>query len=81
MRLSAGGPGSQHDPDVQAVMLAILDQEESVQMRLRAIDHLAASSLSPERLRQAIDDLSPTDDRALIVRAERYDLGDGRMEN
>jgi hypothetical protein len=60
------------DPEVQSAMLVVMRGEESVQMRLEALDQLAKSSFSRERFGQAVEDLSWQDDRALLVRAASY---------
>jgi len=61
-----------NDPEIQSAMLVVMSGEESVQMRLQSLDHLATSNLSRERFGQAIEDLSWQDDRALLVRAASY---------
>ena len=50
----------------------MLRGEESVQLRLMAMDQLVDSDLAPERLVQAMRDLTLDDNPALQVRAARY---------
>jgi len=61
-----------NDPEIQSAMLVVMRGEESVQMRLQALDQLATSDFSRERFGQAVEDLSWQDDRALLVRAANY---------
>ena len=64
----------EHDrePEVQSALLAVLRGEESVQMRLMALDRLAAGGLEEERFDLMMDELDRRDDRALLVRAASY---------
>lgn len=57
-------------PEIQAAMLRVLQNEESVQMRLVAIDHLTRHRISPDALRQA---LAPAERRdAVHLKAMTY---------
>jgi len=57
------------DPEVQDVLLAVLRGDEAVGMRLMALEALAESDLSAERLSGAMQDFDRIDDHALLVRA------------
>ena len=57
------------DPEVQDVLLAVLRGDEAVGMRLMALEVLAESDLSAERLSGAMQDFDRIDDHALLVRA------------
>lgn len=60
------------DADVVQSMLAVLQSEVSVPMRLAAIDYLTTSRVEPERLRLAIDS-GPGDAKAAVIqRASHY---------
>jgi len=64
--------GYEIDADVETAMIAVLTTEQSVHLRLMALDQLAVSDLSPERVEQMLGDLERRDDRALLVRAGSY---------
>lgn len=57
------------DAELQAAFLAVLTSEESMQMRLEALDYLAASDLAPERRVGVLSDLDPSTDSALLMQA------------
>lgn len=57
------------DREVHAALLALLRGEDSVSMRLLALDQLAASSVPRQDLDHAVLGLDPVADRALLVRA------------
>ncbi len=61
------------DATVETALLSVLEKEESVQMRLVAIDYLTRSNVAPDRLRDAV---MPRDEGARIdavyVRAMDY---------
>ena len=61
------------EENIQAALLAVLRDEESVNLRLMAMDLLVTSDLPAERFRQLVDDLQEREDRALVVRAASYD--------
>jgi hypothetical protein len=61
------------DESIQAALLAVLRDEESVNLRLMAMDLLVTSDLPEDRFRQLVDDLQEREDRALVVRAASYD--------
>ncbi|MBI2212929.1 MAG: zf-HC2 domain-containing protein [Acidobacteria bacterium] len=61
------------DPVVEDGLLAVLQTEESVQMKLVAIDYLTRSKVEPERLREAVaprESTAPVD--AVYVKAMNY---------
>jgi hypothetical protein len=58
-----------NDPEIVAAMLSLLEREASVQMRLLAIDYLAASRVEPQRVQRAVG-AGPEEGRdAIAVRA------------
>lgn len=60
------------DAEIMRSMLAVLQGEVSVPMRLAAIDYLTTSRIEPERLRTAID-AGPGDAKAAVIqRASLY---------
>jgi hypothetical protein len=66
-------PGA--DPLIESAMLTTLCRDESVQMRLEALDFLATRRLDPGAIRRAID-VDKTDDpasAALMVRLSEYE--------
>jgi hypothetical protein len=65
----AGHPG---DDEIGGAMLEVLEREPSVQMRLAAIDYLAASGVGAERLARAIDAGEPEGVPAVRVHAGAY---------
>jgi hypothetical protein len=60
------------DDEIQAAMIAVLRTEETIHLRLLALDLLATSDLAPERLDQLLGDLERRQNRALLVRAGSY---------
>jgi hypothetical protein len=57
------------DPEIVTAMLELLEREASVQMRLLAIDYLAASRVEPQRVQRAVG-AGPEEGRdAVAVRA------------
>ena len=67
-RLAEAAP----DAVVEDASLRVLEQEESVQMRLIAIDILTANGIASERLRHAVETGRPEPGNALKVRAAKY---------
>lgn len=61
------------DPAIEEAFLTVLAAEESMQMRLRALDFLAANGRSG-RVDQVVADLDPDSEMALLVRAGRRGL-------
>ncbi len=74
VRLRALSILSSHEPDaeIQEAFMAVLRGEEAVQMRMLAMDHLAASEVGFERLDRVLEDLGRQEDRAVLVRAAGY---------
>lgn len=60
------------DPATEAAFLKVLEREESVQMRLVVIDHLAQERVSPNRLESAVLSGRPEPGRALFARTQDY---------
>ena len=57
---------------VEEAMLQVLENEESVQMRLQAIDYLSRGELPRDELHRAINSGAPSQSIALRARARRY---------
>ena len=56
-------------------MLRVLEREESVAMRLQAIDYLGSSRVGPERILNALEGARGEGSEAVLVRArERLGL-------
>jgi len=60
------------DPDVSDALLAVLEKEPSVQMRLVAIDYLTSADVQPELLERAIMAGEAEGSEAIFVRATQY---------
>lgn len=60
------------DRIVEQALLDVLEKEESVQMRLMAIDYLTSNRVSPKVLREAIASSRPDGSSALYLRAADY---------
>jgi hypothetical protein len=60
------------DPALADAFVAVLEREESVQMRLVAIDHLTRSRIDPGRLEKAVEAGEPAGRGAVRVRADDY---------
>jgi hypothetical protein len=58
---------------IEEAMLQVLRGEDSVQMRLQAIDYLAREGTPSEELQRAIDAAPPPQQFALRARAQRYE--------
>ena len=54
-------------------MLDTLREDESVRMRLLALDYLASRSFDPEILRRTVEESATDADAALMVRLASYD--------
>ena len=61
-----------HDPAIIEAMLAVLAHEDSVQMRLTAIDYLTARRISRGRLEDALGASSAAANPAVAARADQY---------
>ena len=55
--------------EIQAAFMMVLSGEESVQMRLRAMDYLAASEITSGSLEDVLDNLQRDADSAVLMRA------------
>jgi hypothetical protein len=51
----------------------VLSSEESVQMRLLAMDYVAKGGLSEERFGDVLDGIEQRGDQPLLIRAAKYD--------
>lgn len=58
------------DPQVKEALLRVLQNEESVQMKLVAIDHLASRRVDPSRIQRAIAPVGKQD--AAYLKAMNY---------
>ncbi|MEM7350607.1 MAG: zf-HC2 domain-containing protein [Acidobacteriota bacterium] len=67
-RLARAAP----DPTIEEACLRVLEEEDSVQMRLVAIDILTAGGISSERLLEAVEAGRPESGNALRVRAASH---------
>ena len=65
--------GRLHDADVEAAMLATLREDPAVQMRLLALDALAAHDADRDLVRQAIREGPRPGGEALEVRLAAYE--------
>ena len=71
---------SDPDEELQMAMMVVLTSEESVQMRLLAMDYVAESGLSEERFGDVLDRIERRGDQPLLIRAAKYDptrMGEG----
>ncbi len=62
------------NPKIQEALLAVLRGEQSVQMRMLAMDTLAAADLSPERVARVQEEVGRQNDRAVLLRASSLGL-------
>ncbi|HEY0789396.1 MAG TPA: hypothetical protein VGE86_12185, partial [Thermoanaerobaculia bacterium] len=60
------------DPEIADALLAVLENEESVQMRLVAIEYLTRSRVDPQRLEKAVEAGEPAGRGAVRVKARDY---------
>jgi hypothetical protein len=74
MQAQARLAAAPRDPAIVEAMLDVLANEEAVQMRLVAIDYLAASEVPGGRLERALDTGSATVNSAVLARADQYVL-------
>ncbi len=65
--------GAEPSEEIEAAMLMVLSTEEAVQLRMLAMDWVAASDPGQERMDQVLEQLQESDDRALLVRAASYE--------
>ena len=63
------------DPEISNALLAVLEQEPSVQMRLVAIDYLTNGNIQPNRLEKAIRTGETAGRQAVLVKAGPYLYG------
>ena len=64
------------DPEISNALLAVLEQEPSVQMRLVAIDYLTNGNIQPNRLEKAIRTGETAGRQAVLVKAGPYLYGE-----
>ena len=60
------------DTSTQGALLTVLRQEDSVQMRLEAIDALAAARIEPRQIEEAVQDGPPEPGTAVYAKAQDY---------
>jgi hypothetical protein len=70
--------GAHGDRGVEAAMLDVLAQEESVQMRLSAIEYLASGRTAPELVARALETASAPSNAFVLAKAGDY-LGTKRV--
>jgi hypothetical protein len=68
------------DAEIQAAFLKVLRNEESVQMRLQALDYLAETKVSPEKVRAIVPALRSEQDSAVLRKAVAYVRGEGSVQ-
>jgi hypothetical protein len=68
------------DAEIQAAVLEVLRKEESVQMRLQALDYLAETKVSPEKVRAIVPELQSEQDSAVLRKAAAYVRGGGSVQ-
>ena len=61
------------NPEIEAAFMMVLSGEESVQMRMRALDYLAAGKVASGSLDDVLDNLQRDADSALLMRAADFD--------
>jgi hypothetical protein len=61
-----------NDSEVQAAFLQVLRKEESVQLRLVALDYLVGNNVSQETLREIVRDLRSQGETAVLHKAVAY---------
>lgn len=64
--------GYQNDPEIQQSLLDILRNEESVQMRLIALDYLIDNRVAPDSIRALVDNKSLQNSPAVLFKAKKY---------
>jgi hypothetical protein len=64
--------GYQNDPELQQSLLDVLRSEESVQMRLIALDYLITNRVAPDSIRKLVDDKSLQNSPAVLFKAKKY---------
>jgi hypothetical protein len=60
------------DREIADALVSVLENEESVQMRLIAIDYLTRSRIDPDRLEKAVEAGEPSGRGAVRVKAREY---------
>lgn len=65
--------GAEPSEEIEAAMLMVLSTEEAVQLRMLAMDWVAASDAGQERMDEVLEQLQESEDRALLVRAASYE--------
>ena len=61
------------DPHVETAVLATLRDDDSMQMRLLALEYLAGHRVNRNLIREAIKKSERPNDRALLVRLTEYE--------
>lgn len=61
-----------NDLEVEEAFLKTLREEESVQMRLLAIDYFEKTNFNPDTLRTVLYDLDPAKNRSIMIKANKY---------
>ena len=61
-----------NDEKVKDAFLKVLREEESVKMRLLAIDYLTEDKVSPEALKQALNEAEVRQSPAVLIKMRKY---------
>jgi len=64
--------GYHNDPEILQSLLDILRNEESVQMRLIALDYLTSNRVAPDSIRALVEDESLQNSPAVLFKAKKY---------
>ncbi len=62
----------QEDPEIREAFLGVLREEESVQMRLMALEYLITNNISPDSVRTLVDQKHLQNSPAVLFRAKKY---------
>jgi hypothetical protein len=74
VRLKAMASLSEYESDqeIQEAFIDVLRKEESVKMRLLAIDYLTANKLTPDTLQRVISESEAPQNPALMIKVNEY---------
>jgi hypothetical protein len=61
-----------NDRDVSAAFLKVVKEEESIQMRLLAMDYLIENKIEPEKLHAVVSKINNVKNTALVLKAKEY---------
>jgi hypothetical protein len=63
---------NKNDPQIQEAFLKVLGEEESVKMRLLAIDYLTTSQFPAEAVQKALSESEIAKSPAVLIKAKKY---------